>query len=358
MLILATLLSAFAADGADVMTHQGRLLDALGMPLEGESSLTFAIYGDESGTASAWSEVRTVNLSNGYYSTLLGETVGFPNTLFDDPSLWLAISASGQELGPRQVLSAGVYGGGRQLSTGYPTEPQLSMGFEAGNSSAYQFLPFPFTYDSVPVVLATIDETLNESGPSWIRQIDKRRDRSGFYNNDALEGLHWLAIEPGVHTMDGKTVMAGHQSPATNGGTVTLPAAFSAPPVVFLSPVTLDNSGAVTARVVNTVGTASFQYYIDANGDAIDWVAFEPGEYTVGRYHFYVGTTAPASNNRTFSWPTSFENTPNGVLTIHDTNNSGASYVRWHEIGETSGRFYVNTTSEVLNYMVFEDLER
>ncbi|MFT6145498.1 MAG: hypothetical protein ACJAZO_003775 [Myxococcota bacterium] len=358
MLILATLMSAFAADGADVMAHQGRLLDVLGNPMEGDASLTFAIYQDEDAISPAWSEVRPVNLTNGYYSTLLGETLNFPPPLFDDPSLWLSISVGGQELGPRQVLSAGVYGGGRQLSTGYPTEPQLSMGFEPGNYDAYQFLTFPFTYDSVPVVIATIDETMNESGPSWLRQIDKRRDRSGFYNNANLEGIHWLAIEPGIHTIDGKTVMAGHQSPAANGGTVTFPDTFSQAPVIFLNTVTLDNSGAVTARVINSVGNTSFQYYTDASGDALDWVAFEPGEYTVGRYHFYVGTTGPASNNRTFSWPVAFANTPNGVLTIHDTNNSGGVYTRWHEIGDTSGRFYIDGTSEVLNYMVFEDLER
>lgn len=64
-----------------------------------------------------------------------------------------------------------------------------------------------------------------------------------------------------------------------------------------------DNSGGVYNRVINTVTTGGFQVYVDGNLDGMHWVAFEPGEYNVGPYHFFVGQAASPATNVNIALP-------------------------------------------------------
>ena len=53
-------------------THQGRLLDADGVPLEGEATITFSVITEETGGVIVWEELITVLLFGGFYSAVLG----------------------------------------------------------------------------------------------------------------------------------------------------------------------------------------------------------------------------------------------------------------------------------------------
>jgi hypothetical protein len=366
---------ALAQAAPTEILHQGRVLDPLGAPFAGTATVTFDVFDVATNGTALHTEVESVTFVDGYFAVPLGP---FPPTVTAASNVWVQTTVGSTVLAPRQQVFASFHSlnpgpAGPQGPVGpqgpqgpvgpaggdsFPTSPQMAMGFQHTTYNEYNWIQFPFTFDQIPVVLATIDETMNESGPVYARQIDKRRDRTGFYSDSSVEGMHWFAIAPGNHTVSGKKVMAGNVSSATNGGTVTFPASFSSPPIVLLNTVTLDNSGAVTARVINSVTTTGFQYYTDTNGDGLDWVAFEPGTYTHGRYRFHVGTFSDPDNNETFSWPVTFTKSPSSVVTIHDTNNSGAVYTRWHAIADTSMRIYIDdNSSEILYYVVFEDLQ-
>lgn len=354
---LLLVFAASAADPADTLQHQGRLIDSVGEPIHGEVAMTFAIYNDEAGTTPAWTSTRSLSLSDGYYSVALGEVVDLPGSLFNDRSLWLAIEIDDNELLPRQPLTGGGGSVGYGGASGYPRDPQLAMGFQPVNSDSYAWIEYPFRFSQVPITIATIDETHDRSGPVWIRQNILREDRLGIRGDNGLQGLHYMALSPGVHELDGKKVIAGRVGSNINGGTVTFPEAFTSPPIVLVMPTVPDNSGAVSTRVIFNPTATSFQYYCNENGDQMDWIALEPGEYTVGRYHFYAGSFADPDNGDTFSLPNVFDRAPNIVLTIRDTNNSGASYTRVNGLTSSEVTIYVNDNgSEVLNYVAFEDL--
>ena len=53
-------------------THQGRLLDADGAPLEEEATITFRVTDAASGGTALWEDEITVLLTNGFYSAVLG----------------------------------------------------------------------------------------------------------------------------------------------------------------------------------------------------------------------------------------------------------------------------------------------
>ena len=80
-------------------THQGRLLDADGVPLDGDTTITFRVTDSESGGAALWEEILTVPISNGFYSAVLGtDEEGNPldvEVLSQAPT-WLELQLEGE----------------------------------------------------------------------------------------------------------------------------------------------------------------------------------------------------------------------------------------------------------------------
>ena len=70
------LLSSTAYAVPAQFTHQGRLLDAEGEPLEGDITITFRVATEETGGEVLWEEPITVPLNNGFYSAILGADEG------------------------------------------------------------------------------------------------------------------------------------------------------------------------------------------------------------------------------------------------------------------------------------------
>ncbi|MBX2997158.1 MAG: hypothetical protein KF893_01515 [Caldilineaceae bacterium] len=128
LMALITLLSVYATLTADavsiearpaaetaavspVLTYQGRLLNpTTGAPQNGTHTFTFAIYNVESGGVALWTEIKNVTVSNGLFSTLLGDTTAIPANLFTGQNLWLGIKVGADaEATPRQRLAPVAY---------------------------------------------------------------------------------------------------------------------------------------------------------------------------------------------------------------------------------------------------------
>lgn len=78
--------------------HQGRLLDALGAPLDGSVIANFDLYADDTSTVSLWDETHSLAVSDGYYGVVLGETTPLtPEFIASNSELWIAISIGGSE---------------------------------------------------------------------------------------------------------------------------------------------------------------------------------------------------------------------------------------------------------------------
>ncbi len=106
---------AFASTASAVpleLTHQGRVFDALGQPVNGTDDLVFRIYDTPSGGSALWNETHTgTTFSNGYFTQNLGAVTALDEALFDGQELWLEVQvgASAPALPTRLPLNSVPY---------------------------------------------------------------------------------------------------------------------------------------------------------------------------------------------------------------------------------------------------------
>jgi hypothetical protein len=99
-IVLPLLIACSSASAAD-LTHQGRLLDALGAPVDGTHAVTIALHSHETNDAPISTHVfSTLSLSNGYYSVVLSDV---PDEMLAGP-VWVGVNVGGGELLPRSPI--------------------------------------------------------------------------------------------------------------------------------------------------------------------------------------------------------------------------------------------------------------
>lgn len=88
--------------------YQGRLLDpANGAPkADGLYTMIFNVYTAPVGGSLLWTEIKSVTVTKGIFSTLLGDTTAFDPAIFNGQDLWLGMSVGADpEMTPRQPLA-------------------------------------------------------------------------------------------------------------------------------------------------------------------------------------------------------------------------------------------------------------
>ena len=94
------------------LSQQGRLLDAVGSPVQGTQNLTFSIYDGTVSNTPLWSETITVLFNNGFYATMIGTDTSNPldSELLDIEPLYLELQINNDlPLQPRQKLGGVPY---------------------------------------------------------------------------------------------------------------------------------------------------------------------------------------------------------------------------------------------------------
>ena len=88
------------------MAQEGLLLDAQGVALEGQHTLTVALYAAAAGGVPLFQEVHpNVELFEGYYTIAIGSISALTTTVIDRPTLYLGLRVDqGAELAPRTAL--------------------------------------------------------------------------------------------------------------------------------------------------------------------------------------------------------------------------------------------------------------
>ncbi len=91
--VLTLLVSAPALAVPTLSTHQGRLFDALGAPLDGDHDLALSLYANASGGTALWSETQVdVAFDNGYFVVDLGAVNALDAGDFDGSTLWFEMT--------------------------------------------------------------------------------------------------------------------------------------------------------------------------------------------------------------------------------------------------------------------------
>lgn len=99
-----------AAAVPTTVTHQGRLFNASGQPINETLDVTFAIYDAADATVPIWSEVHSVTFEEGYFSIDLGGQVPFGDGTFDGSIRYLGIAVGADpEMTPRANIQSVPY---------------------------------------------------------------------------------------------------------------------------------------------------------------------------------------------------------------------------------------------------------
>jgi len=103
-----------AVEGAAItplISYQGRLLNpTTGAPQNGTFTFVFRLYNVADGGSALWTETKDIAVSNGLFSTLLGDVTALPTSIFDGQNLWLGVKVgTDAEATPRQRIAAAPY---------------------------------------------------------------------------------------------------------------------------------------------------------------------------------------------------------------------------------------------------------
>src|SRR5262249_28106101 len=101
---------AARAEVPGTLTHQGRLYDEAGAPVNATKNLKFAIYANANDAAPLWDESIDVTFEDGYFSVSLGAGTPFDKDLFDGSERYLGITIDGDaEMTPRASIASVPY---------------------------------------------------------------------------------------------------------------------------------------------------------------------------------------------------------------------------------------------------------
>lgn len=110
LVALSLLISLQAAATPLAFTHQARLLDAAGQPLDGTFAITFSLYADASGGSPLWTETANAQIEDGFLSHVLGSGTSLDLAHFNGETRYLALSIdAAPELSPRVPLTSVPY---------------------------------------------------------------------------------------------------------------------------------------------------------------------------------------------------------------------------------------------------------
>jgi hypothetical protein len=247
-----------------------------------------------------------------------------------------------------------------------PTTPRMAAGVTpngctSSHADYYGWIPLGTNFTTPPIFVARNDESLNNNGATWIRGRRLGTNRMGIRCDGITDAVHWLAIEAGVHTIDGKLVQAGRTGSLGNNSSVFFNQVFASPPVVIIFPdESGDDSGVGYLRLIQ-VSNGGFQIYADGNMDGLNWVAFQPGDYSYGNLRWRAGiinTPGNCTDPCTFNFNPPLPATPGVLSTLYDTDNNGASWIRHSNVSTTQFQWRMNTAAtEIVEYVAFWAIE-
>ncbi|MBN2089669.1 tail fiber domain-containing protein [candidate division KSB1 bacterium] len=95
IMMVVTILLLFLTSNAEIpklMNYQGMLTDANGKPIDGTRTITFGLFGAETGGAALWTETHKVTIKDGLFNVILGSIKSFDNIDIDPLKVYLEVT--------------------------------------------------------------------------------------------------------------------------------------------------------------------------------------------------------------------------------------------------------------------------
>ena len=128
----ALVLGAAATAAAQVpakLTHQGRLFDKEGNPVDSKIDITFSIYTSENAPAAVWVETLSVTVEDGYFSVTLGDVNPTLGPVLNGQARFLGIAVGNDaEMTPRAAIQSVPYAMVAGNVTGDITPASITVG--------------------------------------------------------------------------------------------------------------------------------------------------------------------------------------------------------------------------------------
>ncbi|WP_061612044.1 hypothetical protein [Sorangium cellulosum] len=130
VLAVVTALAGPAAAAIPItITHQGRLFDAAGQPIDDTLDVVFALYEAVDAPVPIWSEVHTITFDHGYFSVDLGELAPVDKPVLDGTARYLGITVGNDpEMVPRARVASVPYALQASNVSGDITPSSISIG--------------------------------------------------------------------------------------------------------------------------------------------------------------------------------------------------------------------------------------
>ncbi len=246
-LLLAFLVTPALASAVPLtLSHQGRVFDALGVPLDGAHDLDFAIYDVPTGGTALWTESQaSLSFDNGYFVTSLS----VDGALFAADELYLALSVDAGPEGDRLPLDSVPFAIRAGSAAAADVATALTPGsvvdaseIRINGTTIFDGTPWQVLWGDIadrPVVLqdlgcATADDVAVWDGSAWVcTQLSANAIKSGVFDVAqlpvGLSNVHVAAGDHGHTAVDvgaipsGSSIPVGDDSSActsANAGTV------------------------------------------------------------------------------------------------------------------------------------------
>lgn len=201
--IVFLLVFLYGVDVPQRINFQGRLTDANNNPLTGNYSFSFKLYNVQTGGTELWFESKTLTVTNGYYTTNLGDAHPIPYSVFTSTGfLWLEVGVGGVTLTPRQ----------RIVSNGYAISSQFanaSAGDFVMGSGLLNASTFTSTTGSLRIAgtLTVVSSTIT-IGQGQSKRIEERTSPSHtMYISTTIQTAGGIIVDGSVGSAGGDAVV-------------------------------------------------------------------------------------------------------------------------------------------------------
>lgn len=162
--LVALFVAATAHAVPMTLDHQGRLTDAVGMPIEGSQTIGVGLYDAEEDGTQRFFESQLLDLRNGHYSMTLGLQTGNALDAADlAGAVWLEVSVNSVEM-PRTLLSSAPYAISAQVAETLTAGAVVAL----GEGSTVDGQALASTLDITAAVAdSCADTTYSETCSDW-----------------------------------------------------------------------------------------------------------------------------------------------------------------------------------------------
>ncbi len=172
--------AAWAQSVPAKVNYQGRLFDSAGFPVDGVSlPMSFSLWDADTGGTELWSEGRAVQVEGGLYNVILGDSVSIPPTVFSGATVFLEVTAGGEVMSPRQMITSVPYAMRALSVPGGPGSGLDADLLDGMDSTAFALVSH--THDASEIVSGVVDVNLYSAYQDLSDE--------GYLNDDAAEDL-------------------------------------------------------------------------------------------------------------------------------------------------------------------------